>query len=203
MSLTCLWVKANSKATQCTARIVPWIHCSSETRDLHQALPPSSKNANENMKSYFDGNMTTNMISEVSFLWFTGPERMHRNMMEIKLEIWFQNHGICQGCVHSQGVNAKRHISYSFFPFFEQHILSQFLKHICPNYMCLSKLQNVFVKTHIKAVFIHRVRMQSAAFHIPSMKFSESAIGRGNINICFKSQKVYVWKHHFRVVPEA
>ena len=44
MSLTCLWLKANSKATQCNVRIVPWIHCSSETRDLHQAFTPSSKN---------------------------------------------------------------------------------------------------------------------------------------------------------------
>ena len=67
MSLTCLWLKANSKATQCNVRIVPWIHCSSETRDLHQAFTPSSKNANENIKSYYDGNMTTNMISEASF----------------------------------------------------------------------------------------------------------------------------------------
>ena len=78
--------------------------------------------------------MTTNMISEVSFLWFTGPERMHRNMMEIKLEIWFQNHGICQGCVYSQGVNAP-HLIFLFSIFWTAHIVPIFKTYLSKLYV--------------------------------------------------------------------
>ena len=204
MCLTFLWLKSNSKATQCNVRIVLWIHDSSETQNRHQAFTPLPKREKYDYKyDWFQKKVFLHSQGEHSnFLKY--DKKYDGNMMEIQLEIWFQNHGVCQGCLHSEQVeNAKRHISHSFNEIFWQ-TQSPNLKNV------VVQINNVFVKISKcicqnphKVAFIHMLRMQSTISTFLQWDFLKSAIGQGNRFIWFKSQSVCVWMHLLRLIPVA